>query len=210
VSSNLPSADQGLGLTVGEQKRVRRVLEEAFNTELPDMGLFMMGMAPNRVGAASLIAITLAGLYLSYRYILRPRSVLFFLVIFIGATACFTFTPPTVLRVGVPTLWNLLSLPTGPNDVSIPAAIMTLFNYLLLNSDAGFAAVFILALPGTEPLTNRGRRIFLAFAAIVAAGLHRLEPTAPAATLVLCALMPAAPLFDRVFTQRSWLNRAHA
>jgi hypothetical protein len=198
VSSTLPPASQGREVTPSEVQRIRRLLEKAFVRDLPDMGLFMLGMAPNRVGAASLIAVTLAGLYLSYRYILRPRSVLFFLIGFILATACFTFTPTTVHRVGLPVLGQVVA--------QFPGEMLTLFEYLLLNSDAGLAAVFILALPGTEPLTNRGRRIYLACAAIAAAGLHRLEPAVPAATLVLCILMPLAPLFDRVFTQRSWLH----
>jgi Na+-translocating ferredoxin:NAD+ oxidoreductase RnfD subunit len=198
VSSELPAAEHAGGLSAGQVKRIRTALDHAFTTDLPEMDLFMLGVAPNRVGAASLIAITLAGLYLSYRYILRPRSVLFFLIAFIVGTAVFTFTPATVHRVGLPMLWQLCS--------QFPGEILALFYYLLLNSDAGFAAVFILALPGTEPLTNRGRRIFLACAAIGAAALHRLEPGAPAATLALCLLMPLAPVFDRIFIQRSWLG----
>ncbi len=186
-------------LTTAQTDTIRGLLDDAFARRLPGMESFLWGVAPNRVGAASLLAITLAGLYLSYRYILRPRSVLFFLAAYILATALFMFTPATVQRTGVLLLWDVLK--------QFPGEIITLFNFLLLNSDAPFAAVIILALPGTEPLTARGRRIFLVAAAIGAAGLHRLDPATPAATLALCTLMPAAPLFDRIFTQRSWLNR---
>ena len=90
---------------------------------------------------------------------------------------------------------------------NFPGEMLTLFVFLAMNSDAAFAAVIILALPGTEPLTARGRRIFLAVAAVAAAGLHRMDPATPAATLALCALMPLAPLLDRILPQRSWVNR---
>jgi len=185
-------------LSGSEERNIREILDRAFTARLPGMDSFVWGIAPNRVGGASLIALAFAGLYLSYRYILRPRSVLYFLVFFILATAVITFTPGTVERVGVLAIWDLLK--------RFPGEIITLFNFLLLNSDAPFAAVIILALPGTEPLTARGRRIFLAVAAMGAAALHRLDPATPAATLALCALMPLAPLFDRVLTQRSWVN----
>ena len=88
----------------------------------------------------------------------------------------------------------------------IPGELVTLVSHVVLNSDAGFAAVFILALPGTEPLTARGRRIFLVMAGVIGAGLQRLEPGIPAATLGLCVLMPMAGWFDWWFRRRSWLN----
>ena len=195
--SGRPERDPDV-LSSVEERNIREILDRAFTARLPAMDSFAWGVAPNRVGAASLGALVLAGLFLSYRYILRPRSVLFFLLFFIAATAAFTFTPGAVQRAGVLLIWDVLR--------RFPGEIITLFNFLLLNSDAPFAAVIILALPGTEPLTARGRRIFLAAAAMGAAALHRLDPATPAATLALCALMPLAPLFDRVFTQRSWLN----
>jgi hypothetical protein len=205
VSFVLPSPDPARRagdadiLTRAEERNIREILDRAFTARLPGMDSFVWGMAPNRVGGASLMALTFAGLYLSYRYILRPRSVLFFLLFFITATAAFTFTPATVERTGVQVIWGLLK--------RFPGEIITLFNFLWLNSDAPFAAVIILALPGSEPLTARGRRIFLAVAAVGAAALHRLDPATPAATLALCALMPLAPLLDRILPQRSWVNR---
>jgi hypothetical protein len=48
--------------------------------------------------------------------------------------------------------------------------------------------------------------MFLLSAGILGAAVHRIDPTLPAATLILCALMPFAPLFDRLLSQRSWLN----
>ena len=166
-------------LTKKDVAAIEAVVDRALATELPRMDTFLLGVAPNRAGAASAIGLILAGLYLSYRYILRPRSVVFFGVFFVLGTAAFTFTPGTVGRTGVLALGELVG--------KFPGEILTLFNFLLMNSDAAFAAVIILALPGTEPLTPRGRRVFLALAAVGAAWVHRLDPAVPAATLALCA-----------------------
>jgi Na+-translocating ferredoxin:NAD+ oxidoreductase RnfD subunit len=177
---------------------IDHVLERLLAYDLPGMDLFMLGVTANRVGAASLIAITIAGLILAYRYILRPRSVTLFLGAYILATISFAFTPGTVQRVGFAMIWDVFQ--------NFPAECITLLEFLVLSSDAGFAAIFLLALPRAEPLTARGRRVYLVLAGLLAAGLHRLDPTAPAASLLLCLMMPLAPLFDRLMGGRSWLN----
>jgi hypothetical protein len=177
---------------------LRRALDRAFAFRLPRMDLFMMGVAPNRVGAASPIALLVAGLYLAYRHILRPQSAVMFIVFFVGATALLTFTPATVERSGLWEIWGVIK--------RFPGELLTLFNYVWMNSDVLFAGVVVLALPGTQPLTARGRRMFLLAAAVGAAALHRLDPGTPAATLALCVLMPLAGVFDRVLVQRSWVN----
>ena len=200
ISDVLPSRPTGQPdlISPSQEKSIRGILDDSIALRLPSMDLFMLGISPNRIGAASLIGVTFAGLYLSYRYILRPRSVLLYLVTFILASAAFIFTPPTLFRAGSPAVWELVS--------RFPGEIYTLLNFLVLNSDAPFAAVIILALPGAEPLTPRGRRLFLIFAAVLAAWLHRLWPSIPAASFVLTAFMPLAPIFDDLFAKRSWLN----
>jgi hypothetical protein len=205
VATALPArTDAGEGnvpemLRSEDVAKIRAILDRALATGLPRMDSFLLGVAPNRAGAASLIGLIFAGLFLSYRHILRPRSAALFGVCFVLTTAALTFTPAVMARSGALVVWDVVK--------TFPGEMLTLFNFLLLNSDAPFAAAIILALPGTEPLTARGRRIFLAVAAVGAAALHRLDPATPAATLALCVLMPAAPVFDRVFRQRSWLDR---
>ncbi len=201
VSRLLPSdtsPTRRWALNAGELKSIGKALDSHFAFDLPPMNLFAWGVAPGRVGVVSLIAILLAGLHLSYRYILRPRSVLLFLAAFGIGTLAMAFTPQTFERVGPRILWDLFA--------HFPGQIVTLFSFMLLGSDVLFAAVFILALPGTEPLTPRGRRIFLVLSAVGAAVLHRYTPTVPAATICLTALMPFAPAFDRLFKHRSWLK----
>jgi len=200
VANALPSASlpHPAELAPETLKDIREILDHAFVYDLPSVDLFYLGVAPNRIGAASLIGILIAGLFLSYRYILRPRSACLFLVVFAAASLLLAFTPNTIQHVGVRALWQVVR--------AFPAELLSLVQLLLFNSDAPFAAVFILALPGTEPLTPRGRRYFLALAALLAAALHRLDPATPTATLSLCLLMPVAPLFDRFLARKSWLH----
>lgn len=185
-------------LTPPEVKTIGERFDRDFAFDLPDPSFFAWGIVPGRIGLISLAAIVLAGLHLSYRYILRPRSALLFLIAFFLGTLLVTFDPATFRRVSPAILWDLIT--------HFPGQVLTLFQFLLMGSDALFAAVFILALPGTEPLTPRGRRIFLVAGALASAVMHRYWPAIPAATICLTALMPAAPLFDLVFKHRSWLR----
>ena len=193
---SVPAATQPLSPEV--ESDIRGILVQAFAFKLPSMDMFFLGVSPNRVGCASLIGILAAGLFLSYRYILRARSAAIFLCVFAAASVLLAFTPNTLRRVGPAALWQVVQ--------AFPGELLCLAEFLLLNSDAAFAAVFVLALPGTEPLTPRGRRYFLFAAGLLAAGLHRLDPVTPAATLGLCMIMPLAPLFDRWLARRSWLS----
>ena len=202
VSTVLAVREAEFRAPLGQQEHadIQQILEHAFAFELPSMDLFMAGISPNRIGAASLPALLLAGLFLAYRYILRPRSVFLFLLAFIAATVVLAFTPQVFNRVGGSVLLDVIK--------RFPGELITLLEYLVLNSDAPFGAVFLLALPGAEPLSPRGRRVFLLLVAVLAAALHRFDPAAPATTLILCLFIPLAPYFDRLLAKRSWLAGA--
>jgi hypothetical protein len=197
VLSN-PETEALAPLTRRDQLLFEHRLEHAFAYTLPNIELVLVGAVPERIGAVSLLGIALAGLYLSYRYVLRPWSVVLFAGMFILGTFATALSPGAIAHAGPLGLWHVLK--TFPGELSV------LLEMLILNSDAAFAAVFILALPGTEPLTPRGRRVFLIGTGVLAAFLHRVSPTLPAATLALCAAMPFTRTFDRLFGQRSWLN----
>src|SRR5262249_44578055 len=156
------------------------------------------GVGPARVGTGSALFIAAAGLYLSYRYILRGRSIIIFTAAFIIGTIACSLAPLAATPTGVRRLWELAKL--------FPGGLPSLVSSALSNSDAAFAAVFPLARPGTDPLPPRGRRIFLVVAGPLGAGLHSPDPGIPAATLGLCATMPFSGWFDWAFGRRSWLN----
>ncbi|HVT79465.1 MAG TPA: RnfABCDGE type electron transport complex subunit D, partial [Phycisphaerae bacterium] len=185
-------------LNAAEAGAASAAMSRRFAYELPPADLFAWGISAGRVGVLSLIAVGLAGLHLSYRNILRPRSVVMFVAAFGVGTMAVMFTPGTFQRVGPWVLWDFVK--------HFPGETMTLFNYLFTGSDVIFAGVFILALPGTEPLTPRGRRVFLAAAGLVAAWAHREWPGVPAASVCLTGMMPLARVFDWVFKHRSWLR----
>jgi hypothetical protein len=193
-----PATEALAPLTRRDERVYEGQLERAFTYDLPNMDLVLSGAVPQRIAAVSLAGIVLAGLYLSYRYVLRPWSVVTFAGMFIVGTIATAFTPAALAHAGPLGIWHVLK--------TFPGELAVLLQMLILNSDAAFAAVFILALPGTEPLTPRGRRVFLIGTGLLAASLHRVAPTLPAATLALCAAMPFTRTFDRLFGQRSWLN----
>jgi Na+-translocating ferredoxin:NAD+ oxidoreductase RnfD subunit len=181
-------------------KQTRSHIDTTVATRLPSIDALIFGAVPGRIGVVSLAGILLGGLYLAYRHILRLPSVALFFVAYCAVFAMIAIPPGTIFHVGLRStvhLWKVM-----------PAEFFTLLEYALLNSDLLFAAVFILALPGTEPLTARGRHVFLMVAAVVGASLARLNLNLPAATTTLCLLMPLAPFFDALFAKRSWLTQA--
>jgi Na+-translocating ferredoxin:NAD+ oxidoreductase RnfD subunit len=186
-------------LSARSRKEAQNILDDALGKRLPSVEMLMIGAAPGRVGAVSLIAMLCGGLYLAYRYILRPKSVAVFFGCYVITLAVLAVWPVAFGRLGIAGLWTAWA--------TFPGEIVTLLSYAVFNSDIVFAAVFVLALPGTEPLTGRGRRVFLVTAAILAALLARMNWNVPAATFTLCALMPLAERFDQWFAKRSWMNR---
>lgn len=182
----------------GFRARLDRLLDPALATRLPSVEALMVGAVPGRIGTVSLAAILLGGLYLAYRHILRSLSVSVFFITYLLSMGLLVFWPTTVASAGVAAVFHVWR--------AIPGELLTLLGYAVGNSDVAFATVFILALPGTEPLSPRGRRVFLALAGVAAAALDRLNLPIPAATVALCLLMPLAPMFDWLFARRSWLT----
>ena len=202
LSQSLELRRQQRSISVASlMERMHDQVDATLATQLPTIDMLIFGAVPGRVGVVSLAGILLGGLYLAYRHILRLRSVSLFLFAYCLIFLLIAIPPGTVLHVGLRNTLHLWK--------TLPAELFTLLEYALLNSDLLFAAVFILALPGTEPLTARGRQVFLIAAAIFGASLARLNLNLPAATTALCLLMPLAPLFDALFAKRSWLTRAY-
>ena len=187
-------------------------IDDALVRQLPPMESLVYGIAPGSLGTVSAIGIFLGGLYLAYRTILRPRSFTIFILAFILGLVLTMLTPDALARagpVGLLRLWQ--SVPPDGTLIDGPGRLVALLGYSFFSSDVVFAAVFILALPGAEPITPRARRIYLLLAGLTAAAIHRYAPALPvplpAATLTLAAFQPFTWLFDRALTHRSWLNK---
>lgn len=180
------------------EARVRIILNHVFAEELPPLEMIMLGLSPGPMGAVSALGIVMGGLYLAYRNILRPRSCFLFLVVYILSLSGWT-----LLTWGS---WKIAWTGLGPWQVIPPQELLALMLYEFFTSDVLLAAVFILALPGTEPITPTGRRWFLVLAALGAGYLQQAHVPVPAATMTLLVFQPLAPAFDRVFARRSWLS----
>lgn len=179
---------------------MRQTLDNVLVSKLPAVELVLLGAFSGRTGLVSLAGILAGGLYLAYRYILRPRSVTLFLITYALALGLFALPPATLAHADLHQLGEFLR--------AFPIELASLLATIFLTADAPFAAVFLLALPGTEPLTPRGRHIFLVSSALAAALLTRFSAIPlPPCTTSLALFMPLAPTFDRLFAKRSWLNR---
>lgn len=180
------------------REQVQRLVDQALAVQLPAIETTLLGVIPGMIGAVSGIGIVLGGLYLAYRHILRPRSCSLFLgAVMAGLVASAVGARMVALGgANVGRMWDVIS----------PGEALTLLFYELLSGDVLLAAAFVLALPGSEPITARGRRVFLVLAGVLAGFLHRADVPVPTTTLVLLAFQPLAPLFDQFFGRRSWLN----
>ncbi len=187
-------------LTPGTRGTLQSALDNVLASRLPAVEMLIAGFVPGRIGCVCVPLLIVGGLYLAYRYILRPKSVLLFLGAYLLGIGLMVFSPSAVGHLGLLGLWGAAKGMAGE--------LLTLLEYAFFNSDVLFASIFVLALPGTQPLTRRGRGVFLVCAALTAAAIDRFNGgDLPAGTAALCLFMPIAPLFDRFFAKRSWLSR---
>ncbi len=173
--------------------------DQTLVADLPNIDLLMLGVRPGYLGEVSSLGLLIGGMYLAYRNILRSRSVwLYFAAIVVGLLLL-SIIPADFShltnRTGIASLWR------GHVD-----KILALQFYQFFSGDILFAAVIILALPGTEPITPNGRRWMLILAGLITPLLQRADLHIPVATTVMLFLQPLNPLFDAYFARRSWLN----
>lgn len=174
-------------------------MRAAFAMTLPSPGDLVLGGVSGSTGTVGLLAIFLAGLFLSYRHILRPDSWAIFLgAVLLGLVFC-PLSPYVFHHDFWQSLGGIWYLP--------PERAIALLTYELCSSDFIFASVFILALPGTLPIEPAARRIFLIFAGLAAAFIHRLDVPVPPATTVLLVMQSLSPVMDMLLHKRTWALR---
>ena len=175
-------------------------IQQAFSFALPTPPNLMLGAVSGWIGTGSILAIVLAGLFLSWRHVLLPTAWATFLLSVLAGLLFGPLSPHQLHHQ----FWQSL----GGIWFLKPEEAMSLLAYELLSSDFLFAAVFVLALPGTMPMEPLPRAIFLLIAGLGAALAHRLMLPVPPATFTILAMQPLAPAFDAVFHRRSWLVTA--
>lgn len=177
----------------------KRAMRTAFAMSLPSPAALVLGGVSGWMGTVGLLAIFLAGLYLSYRHILRPDSWAIFLgAVLLGLVFC-PLSPYVFHHDFWQSLGGIWYLP--------PERAIALLTYELCSSDFIFASVFILALPGTLPIEPAPRRIFLLVAGLAAAFIHRLDVPVPPATTVLLVMQSLGPSMDMLLHKRTWALR---
>jgi len=174
-------------------------VDQALVSDLSSIDLLILGVRPGYIGTVSSLGLLLGGLYLAYRNVLRPRSVTLYLVSVTLGLTLLSFMPVDFSRwtsaAGVGALWR--------HQLD---KMLTLQFYQFFSGDILFAAVIILALPGTEPITPKGRRWMLILAGLATPFIQRTDLSIPVATTILLFLQPLNPIFDTLFPRRSWLN----
>ena len=175
-------------------------IRQTFSFGLPTPKNLMLGAVPGWIGTGSILAIVLAGLFLSWRHVLLPTPCATFLLSVLAGLLFGPLSPHQLHHQ----FWQSL----GGIWFLRPEEALSLLAYELLSSDFLFAAVFVLALPGTMPMEPLPRSIFLLIAGLGAALAHRLMLPVPPATFAILAMQPLAPAFDAIFHRRSWLVTA--
>ncbi len=199
----LPRPEQVIVHTLGKialnpsSVQARHALRAMFAMNLPSPAALLLGGVPGRIGTVGILAIILAGLYLSYRHILPPGSWGLFLISVLAGLIFGPLSPHVLHHEFWQSIGGLWYLP--------PERAMALLFYEIGSSDFLFASVFILALPGTLPIEPLARKVFLVMAGLAAAFLHRMALPIPPATAALLFLQPAAPAMDLLLHRRSWL-----
>ena len=192
------TAEGGVAPGFTTMGRIHKTIEDALVMRLSSMEQLLAGGFPGQVGTVCFIGCLVGGLYLAYRNILRFRSAAVFIAMYMLVHLAVLLNWDAVSHLGFWGLWHV--------GREFAGEFVTLWSYSVVSGDVFFAAVFVLALPGTEPLSRPGRRMFLMVAATTAAWLHRQGLPAPAATTTLTLMMPFRGLFDMMFHRRSWLD----
>jgi hypothetical protein len=178
--------------------KARSMLNIAFGTLLPPPTELFLGAMPGRIGVVGVLGIILAGLILAYRNILNPAAWgMFILFVLVGLI----FAPLSAHSMHHQ-FWQSL----GGIWYLPPERAIDLLFVEICSGDFLFASVFLLALPGTLPLSPRSRWVFLLAAGFLAALFSRIALPLPPASTAILMLQPLAPWFDSILPRRSWIK----
>ncbi len=178
--------------------KARSMLDIAFGTLLPPPAELFLGAMPGRIGVVGVLGIILAGLILAYRNILNPAAWgMFILFVLVGLI----FAPLSAHSMHHQ-FWQSL----GGIWYLPPERAIDLLFVEICSGDFLFASVFLLALPGTLPLSPRSRWVFLLAAGFLAALFSRIALPLPPASTAILMLQPLAPWFDSILPRRSWIK----
>jgi hypothetical protein len=176
----------------------RTALDVAFGSRLPTPAELFLGAMPGRIGVVGILGILIAGLILAYRNILNPAAWGMFIVFVLIGLLLSPLSAHSLHHQFWQSLGGIWYLP--------PERAMDLLYFELCTRDLLFASVFLLALPGTLPLSPRSRWAFLLCAGLLAALFSRIALPLPPASTAILMLQPLVPWFDSILPRRGWLK----
>jgi Na+-translocating ferredoxin:NAD+ oxidoreductase RnfD subunit len=164
--------------------------------KLPPLEDIIIGGEPTPIGLASAAAVILGGLYLLFRHLIDWRIPLYTAL---AAEAAFLVLPIPVAITDLEARWRWFSL--GSHQLGWAVAV-TLANYELLASPLLFVAFFWATSPRIQPVNPRARTIFGICLGLLCAPAQLYGSAAVGPYVMLLALSPFSPYFDRILTPR--------
>ena len=162
---------------------------------MPPLEDFIVAGQPGAIGASSVVAVIIAGLFLMYRGMIDFRIPL---VSILSAYIAMLILPiPSVIAATPQWHWLAFRQP----DIGWSVAI-TFVNYEIMASPLIFTAFFLASAPMIRPMTGRGRVIFAVMVGLTSAafGLYISVANGPYLALLIVSLL--TPLIDRNFGVR--------
>ena len=190
-----PASERLTRYTSGREVPARRwlPLSGLLRDSMPPLEDFIVAGQPGPLGASSVIAVIIGGLFLLYRGMIDYRIPLLTCV---SAYASLLLLPiPAVISNGPQWAWAALRLPGIGWSVAI-----TFVNYELMASPLIFTAFFLATAPIIRPMTRRGRTVYALLLGAIAAVLQLYVSVSYGPYVALLIVSLLTPALDQWFT----------
>ena len=175
--------------------RNRMTLLDLLRDALPPLEDFIVAGQPGAVGASSVIAVIIGGLFLLYRGTIDYRIPL--LACAAAYLGLLLLPVPAVIAAGPHWTWGAFRLPGIGWSVAL-----TFVNYEMMASPLIFTAFFLATAPSIRPMTRRGRTIYAILIGLASAALQLYVSVAYGPYLALLAVSLLTPELDRCFSPK--------
>jgi len=190
-----PAAEVLVNYTSGRASPARRQwlpLYGLLRDSMPPLEDFVIAGQPGPLGASSVIAVVIGGLFLLYRGLVDFRIPLIGCV---AAYAALLILPIPSVIANEP-VWHWMPIRTA--DIGRAVGI-TFVNYEIMVSPLIFTAFFLATAPSIRPMTRRGRAVFAFVFGITAAAFQLYVSVAYGPYLALLIVSLLTPELDRWF-----------
>jgi len=189
-----PAAERLTRYTSGREVPPRRWLPlyGLLRDNMPPLEDFVVAGQPGPIGASSVIAVIIGGLFLLYRGVIDYRIPL--LTCLAAYAALLVLPVPVVITDAPQWRWAAFRLPDINWSVDV-----TFVNYEITASPLIFTAFFLATAPAIRPMTRRGRTIYALALGAVAAVMQLYVSVSYGPYLGLLIVSLLTPMLDRLF-----------